>query len=269
MAFRNFVRMGAAAAVTSIMLACGSSSDDPFGPEPSYADIKAQFDHPTGTFAAGSEKSIFSTYDGQANANTAYNVLGSQTGSSTPSTTMQASHGLRILGGVGNASTWCGALQQGQASGSCGCPQGGTFVYDLSGIEQARQQSGVVDVTAKLRFEACAVDQATVDGREFLHMHADSSAGGQLADFYMLLDAHLTATAPDQKATIDLEALFDNGGFWASIKVNDGNVAVATTTGGTQNGKVVVKDRNETWTCALTNGAGTCTSDKGGSRQIM
>src|SRR5690242_17655726 len=41
--------------------ACSSnaSESDPFGPEPDYAKIQSQLEHPTGTFAPGAEQALF------------------------------------------------------------------------------------------------------------------------------------------------------------------------------------------------------------------
>jgi hypothetical protein len=258
--------------VVGVVAGCGSSSNDPFGPEPNYNAIRAQFDRPTGTFAAGTETGAFSAYNQSQQSSQSYGAMGNLTASGTASGTATQSVGLHILGGassLGSATDWCPALNNKQTSGSCSCPDGGTFEWDFTGLSSI-QQGQPIDVTAKAHFSGCTATPVTVDGSEFLNMQSTSSTPSA-ADFFMLLDAHLTATIPPDTAKVDLDILYDNGKSWIMFGVNDGQIAVGSDgsfDGTTSTGTVYVKDRQGTWTCTATNGHGTCTADTGQTRSF-
>jgi hypothetical protein len=240
--------------MVGLLAGCGSGSQpDPFGPEPDYGAIKAQLDHPTGTFAPGTEKTVLSTYSSQQTSASTYSF-----GSATQ-TSGQAN---------GTANSWCSAMAGGQTSGSCSCPNGGSLVYDIPTPAQSSQS---IDVTEKARFQACIDQGVTLDGTEFVHVHESTASGAQQpSDFWMILDAHLTATTQGMTEQVVMDALFDTSGMWISISVNDGSVAVGLTASGTAQGGATytVRDRNETWTCTVNNGAGSCTSSLGNTRQF-
>ena len=87
----------------------------------------------------------------------------------------------------------------------------------------------------------------------------------------MLFDLHMTATVKGEHERIDADFEYLNGKFWFSVGVNDGTVVVSSDAAwdaAAKTGTITVKDRNETWTCTFTNGSGSCSSDKGGSRPV-
>src|SRR5262249_19111101 len=150
---------------------------------------QTQFQSPTGTFAKGSESSVVSglTAQKQSSAN-GFGVGGA------PSTSTQSLKGfqlqsLRTLDASGKS--FCAAVESGSESGSCSCPNGGSLAYDLSGMRQLQgYQGGPIDVTLKVRANACGVEDAFVDGTEFVKLKSNGTPNAQ--DLMMLIDLHLT-----------------------------------------------------------------------------
>jgi hypothetical protein len=264
--------------VGSLAVGCSSSgSSDPYGATPDFTAIQSRFDTPTGTFAKGSENSVFGGY-AQQMQNQSSSGIGSigiggvGASSSSGAGTIQA-QALHVLGG-GIAGRFCAALSlslsAGQASGSCSCPSGGAIQWELDGLEQSKasvESGGPVDVVAKVRAAQCAVETEAVDGTEFAEM---KSAGAPSAnDLLMLLDVHLVATGT-VALKVDADFEYVNGLSWASVSVNDGNVVVGSGSynAATRTGTLVVRDRSDNWTCTLVNGTGTCTGQIGGPRPI-
>jgi hypothetical protein len=247
-----------------------SSSSDPFGPPPDFGHVEAQFSTPTGTFAQGSEGNVISGLNDQKKASTGGFAVGAapSTGTATKSVNveLQSLKALDMNGGTG----FCAALQSGAEQGSCSCPNGGSLAYDMSGMKQLQgYRGGPIDVTMRVRANACAVPEALIDGTEFINIKSSNTPSAQ--DMKMLFDLHLTVTpvkGTPEKVDADFEYL--NGKFWFSVTVNDGNVVVGSETwdATTSSGTLVVRDRSETWTCTFTSGRGTCTSDHGASRDV-
>ena len=279
----NLIRVGlmVASSVTLVgaagaLAACSSSPSDPFGPSPDFNQLQAKFDHPSGTFARGSEASVFGSYASQRGGSAdQYGIAttgsGGATGSGGTGITTQS---LRILDNAGGTSsaTWCSALAHGASSGSCACPSGGTVYYDMSGVQQVRAQNGAgpVDVTLRLRYDACAIETTTIDGREFAKMKSVGTPSA--SDLEMLLDAHFRVSAPGLSETVDLDLSYVDGKWWISVTVDDGFIVVGSDSGysgATKTGTIYVHERGASWTCTLTNGQGTCTSDQGETRQVQ
>jgi len=261
--------------LAAMAMAC-SSSDDPFGPDPDFSAIHQEFTSPTGTFARGAELSIIG---GASQQHTSVNggfamptvdaATTSGTGSSSGSTAGMQS--LRILtSGSSNAGSWCSDIASGKTSGSCGCPGGGTLVYDFSGLQTARS-GGPIDVTLRLHASQCTVDGNRVDGGEYLKLR--SSGTPSASDLFMLMVLRLEVKLASDPLThkLDLDMEYDDGSWWIAVRVDDGFVVVGTKTGwdgATKTGTIYVRDRNASWTCTLTNGTGTCTSNTGETRQV-
>jgi hypothetical protein len=252
----------------------GGSTADPYGPTPDFTAIQSRFDSPTGTFAKGSESSVFDGFVQQTqNQSSSFGIGGVGTSTSSGGTTTIKSQALHILGG-NTTSSFCpslaSGLNAGQDSGSCACPSGGSLLWEIDGLEQSKasaQNGGPVNVIAKVRAMQCSVQNETVEGTEFAEIK--SSGAPSASDLLMLLDVHLVATgAVSLKLDADFE--YNNGQFWFSVTVNDGNVVVGSESynSTTKTGTIIVRDRNDTWTCTLANGTGTCTSQRGDSRQI-
>jgi hypothetical protein len=254
--------------VVSAVGCSSSSSSDPFGPTPDFAPVEARFQAPTGTFATGTESSVVTGLTNQKQTSSSSFSVGGAPSTSTQSVRGFQLQSLRTLDANGGSS-FCTALQSGSESGSCACPNGGSLAYDLSGMKQLQgYQSGPIDVTLKVRANACAVQDAYIDGTEFVKMKSNGTPNAQ--DLMMLFDLHLMVSAKGESERLDADFEYLNGKFWFSVSVNDGNVVVGSETwdSSTKSGTIVIKDRNETWTCTFTNGKGTCMSDHGGSRDV-
>ena len=253
------------------MVGCGSSTSNPYGPDPDFNAVQSKLSTPTGTLPVGKESVVFSDFQNQAaSQGNGFNYGG--VGSSGSSTGVK-SLALHVLGNGAN-NTWCPALENGQSSGSCTCPTGGSLVYDFSGVQQlqGQQAHGPIDVTLRLHADHCSADGGVVDGSEFIKVK--STASMVTADnLFMFLDVHLTMSKPPVQATINLDAEYLGGKWWYAVEVNDGTVIVASDTahwdGATKTGTVYVHAKDTSWTCQLTSGKGTCTSEKGDVRQVQ
>ncbi len=266
--------------LAGLSVGCSSGANDPFGPDPDYRALEAQFKTPTGTFRSESAGSVFSRTSSQLESQRRNDLAGAGSVTSIGASSSTTTKSLDLLDTVVNGSNKvvCTSLQQGNLTGSCTCPAGGSFDYDYSGLEAARgYRGGPLDVSLKVRLSACSNGGVTIDGKEFVNLHMDATqtktaSGGTkttLNDMRLLLDAHLTATTAKESHKVDFTFLYENGKTWMSIAVDDGHVVIGTSGGWDgRTGTIVIKDRNETWTCVLSNGAGKCTSDKGGSRDV-
>jgi hypothetical protein len=251
------------------IVGCSSSSNDPFGPTPDFQQVQARFNAPTGTFAAGTESGVLAGLSQQRSAQSGGFGIGGTSSSSTGAAGGTTAQSLRFLDANGGTA-FCPALANGAESGSCACPNGGTLAYDLSGMQAMKNyHGGAIDVTLKVRAEACTMSDASIDGTEFAKITSNGTPSQ--TDLMMLFDLHLTATAKGQTERVDADFEYLNGKFWFSVAVNDGSVVVSSDSAfdsTTKTGTIVVKDRNETWTCTFTSGKGSCTSDKGPSRPV-
>ncbi len=248
----------------------GSDSSDPFGAEPDYASIQQRIASPTGTIGERNMSSLFSKYSEQSDMSAASNLgLGKSTGTPTATGTGTThSQALHILGGGGNLTASCSALAQGQLAGTCGCPSGGSFTYDFNGIRSVQQSSGPIDASLKVRFDGCHMNDLGLDGREFVHFHANRGGSSvDLSSLDLVIVADLTVSKGAETHTIDLAAILRQGQLELAVAVDDGWVTIRGTSSGTPgSGSFVVRDRNGTWTCDVNNGAGTCHDGSGNTR---
>lgn len=252
----------------------GADSSDPFGPEPDYAALEQRLSSPTGTLSERNMSALFTRYGEQSDTSAVANVgvgssqsTSSSTGTATPTATTR-SQALHILGGRSGLTAGCTALAQGNLTGSCSCPSGGSFTYDFGSLGALRQSSGPIDASLKVRFEGCHTGEVGIDGREFVHVHADR--GGSSVDVTsldMLLVADLTVSKGAERHTVDLAAMLRDGQLEIALAVDDGWVTVrAVSTAGASSGSFVVRDRNGSWTCDVEGGAGTCRNEDGDVR---
>lgn len=254
----------------AMMVGCGSSDSNPFGPDPDFNAVQSKLSTPTGTLTAGRESAVFADYQNQAaSQSNGFNYAGVGSSTSPGGVSSQALH---VLGNQAS-NTWCPALQNGQTSGSCTCPSGGSLAYDFAGIQQLNQQQrGPIDVTLRLHADHCSAEGGVVDGSEFIKLKS-SGATVTSDNLFMFLDVHLSMSKPPVQAQIDLDAEYLDGKWWYAVEVSDGTLIVASDTahwdGSTKTGTVYVHAKDASWTCQLTNGKGTCTSDKGEARAVL
>ena len=249
----------------------GSESSDPFGAEPDYATLKQRISSPTGTLDARNMGGLFARYSEQRGTSSIGSIgisspktaSADEESAATTSSSGTHSQALRILGGGSSLTSSCGAIAQGTTTGSCSCPEGGSFTYDFSGLTTVQQSTGPIDASIKVRFDSCRMKDLGLDGREFVRLHADrGGAKVDMKSLELLLVADLTVSKGAETHTLDLAALVRNGQFELAVSVDDGWVTVSSTSSGA-GGSFVVRDRNSTWTCNVVNGAGSCKDDKG------
>jgi hypothetical protein len=253
--------------VAGFLFACSSGSgDDPLGPDPDPAAIESHFQNPDGTFNEGNAQRVLNGQGAAAEMNVTGSSAGSSSSSSSGTSTKQSAL-IHILDTSGNDGFACAALQQGQESGNCACPDGGSFDYAV----RRETVNQTTDIVMKMKLNACTVQGASIDGREYMKMHVGET-DGKKPDLSMLLVIDATVTKAGETKSVLIEQRLQNGVLEIAIRVDDGWVAVryesASSTGGTQSGKLIVRDRRGTWTCVSTNGHGECTSDKGETQKF-
>jgi hypothetical protein len=260
-------------AITAAVLGgCSStSSGDPFGAEPDYASIESRFSTPDGTFNASNAKSVFSRYADQRRTSQDVDVGGAAEiggGQSTASTSSglksQALHLLDLAESGGVTTPRCSAIEHGDATGTCSCASGGSFTYDFSGIREAQQSQGPIDVSLKLKLDACAANDLRLDGREFVRVHVDRGGAGKIdpSSAAVLLVADISATKGAETHTIDLAARVASGSFEIALRVDDGWIAIKGSGSG-DDGTFTIRDRDGSWTCNVAAGSGTCVGSNG------
>lgn len=267
----------AASSFGLVVVGCGGSdSSDPFGPEPDYASVQQRISSPTGTISERNMSTLFSRYSEQSDTSALGNVgIGTSTGTSTGTASGTGtsaggtrSQALHILGGSSGLTASCTALAQGNVTGSCSCPSGGSFAYDFGGLRALQQSSGPIDASLKVRFDGCHMNDVGIDGREFVHFHANRGGSSiDLSSLDLIVVADLTVSKGAESHTIDLAAILRQGQLEIALAVDDGWITIRATSSGTAgSGSFVVRDRNGSWTCDVTNGSGTCHDDKGNTR---
>jgi hypothetical protein len=128
----------------ALLVACGPSSDDAFGPDPDFARLDAQLATPTGTIS----------HDGVSRGVTLVDALRAPEVS-----ILDLSH-------VTPSKTSCAALAHGDATGTCACSGGGSFSYDFSDLIGTRSGAPVL----RMRLDECSVLGQILDGREFAEL---------------------------------------------------------------------------------------------------
>jgi hypothetical protein len=272
-----FVPVLAMVAVTGCS---GNSSTSPFGADPDFASIQARMDKPDGTFNGSS--SVFDQFNSaQSGANSA-NIAGapgtssSSSGGSSTSTASYRSHStaLRLLDDTQSGlSSSCSAMQHGDLTGSCACPGGGNFSYDFSEYQAAAKTSGITDVTLRVAMSQCvSTNNDMVDGHEFVHLHQDTSKGS-VPDDSALIVVDVTARTAGVTHSLDANMLLATNASGSSVsiavQVDDGWIVVqANASADGTSGSYGVRDKNGTWTCSVSNGAGSCTGTNGQVQQV-
>jgi hypothetical protein len=263
------------ACLTAVLAGCSSTAtNDPFGADPDYASIQSRFSTPDGTFNAANAKSVFARYsDDQKTSQDidvggAAKVGGGGTGTTSSGLKSQALHLLDLAESGSATSPRCTSIEHGDTTGSCSCEGGGSFTYDFSGIREAQQSSGPIDVSLKLRVDGCSTQGLRLDGREFVRVHFDRGGGKIDANSAsVLLVADITATKDAESHRIDLAARVTQSTFEIALRVDDGWITIKGS-GTADDGSFTVRDRDGSWTCTVVSGAGTCTGSSGETRSF-
>jgi hypothetical protein len=258
--FKPALATAVGALALSGLAGCGSSSShDPFGPEPDFASIEARAARPTGTLAPGREASLLGEFATRRSGSTSLDVgaAGVSAGGDSGGLQGQALRALDLDGSF----TSCSDLRGGRTVGSCACPDGGTFAYDFSGMQQRNLQEYVL----KMRFDDCGRGGAWVDGRSFMKLRASTTSR---TDVFMILSLDAMVSAHAKTHAVKGDFVYQNGSYSLSMQVDDGYITVSSKSFNGSTGTVTVRDRSTTWTCTVANGRGTCSSTAGESRTL-
>lgn len=240
---------------------CGGDDEHELS-DAEIAAVEARFAQPDGTLSsANAQRVITGAKDGSASAG-GVNVTGNTAatgGTTTKSADVAGS--LSALGIEPQASNpfFCSSLQQGQRTGTCACPSGGSFTYAL----QSSGGGGVSSSLMRIELDACSSGATTIDGSEYLSIQSDTTDRAH-PKMSLLFVVDVTATSGGQTKKIDLQLRYANGAGEIAVRVDDGWVIVGTKTSSRGTATTyTVRDKRGTWTCVVDGGKGTCTSDKG------
>lgn len=242
-------RAALAIVLASVAVACGSSDNDGnggLGGAPDFTQVNARFDHPDGTLSNDNIGSVLSSKQSASNADLG---VGGTSGSAS-------SQSIRFLDNDVTGS--CAAFRNGQQSGSCACPNGGSFDYEI----QAAGGQGNGQSTMSFHLNACAMDKAVANGTEYIH--AETTGSGAATQYSMLIVVDVSVTADGKTENVNLQERFSNGKFELAAKVDDGWVSVSY--GYDQasgNSTITIKDKNGTWSCAGNSQSYTCSGSNG------
>jgi hypothetical protein len=242
---------------------CSSSDDAPAGSAggnraPDLAALEAKLTTATGTFDAEQGASIRDALSRQSRAvrQNALPVAGA-TSSSTRSLGQLSPADLHTL----DNGPSCPSLGTEGGSQTCPCSYGGTTTVDASPFVYG--PGGRFDESSTAYANACGTSaDRIVDGIAYVHIKSPPLVA--------IVSLHFVVSGKES-ARVDVDYLRKDGVTTYSVDVADGQVLVSikgTWDDSTETGAYVVIDKNETWTCNLTQGKGECTSTSGATRMI-
>lgn len=233
------------------------------GSAPDFNALQTKLTQPSGTFGAGQEGALQDGFAKQSEAAQS-NPFGGGSSSGSSSTRSFGELSIRTIHPLDTAGS-CEGLEGG-GKGSCACPNGGTLAYDIPANMNGKpgeDPSGSIDETVSIVASACGMDaDQTLDGSVYWKIKNPPPM--------QLFSIHLKLTGK-QTASYDVDYLNKDGVVTFAVDVADGTVLVSAKGNwdkNTKTGTLVITDKNETWTCEMTNGKGSCTSDKGVTRQV-
>ena len=247
-------RAALAMVLAAVAVACGSNDNGGSAGSLDVAAVNAHFDNPDGTVSDGNIGSVLSSRDSASGAD--LGVAGTSGSSSSSGTSKQS---LRFLDDSVTSS--CTAFSSGQRAGSCACPNGGSFDYDIEAAGD--QQSGAG--TMHFNLNACDTGGSVANGSEYIHFETSGQGAETKSTILIVLDVTV-AEKNGKTIHIDAQERFSNGVFELAAKVDDG--WVSTSYGydkSTGNATVTVKDKNGTLSCSDEAGKYTCTGTGGRS----
>jgi hypothetical protein len=220
----------------SMLVGCGGgASPDAFGPDPDFATLDGRLSTPTGTLSTTTVDAAVSALDAVR----------------APELSIDA------LARVSPSNTTCDALGHRDATGTCACPAGGTFTYDFSEIADRARPPGSV-ATLRMKLDHCAIGDHVLDGKQFAERDGDTIRA---------FTAELTVTRAAN--AVDVVVWSTGSGEWARAAGSDGEIVVGATpkpSSDTPSESVIVKDRQTTWTCSVSDAGQRCSSANGQER---
>jgi hypothetical protein len=255
---------GVLVATQVMLVGCGSgesSSGGGLGSPPDFVALEGKLTQPSGTFAAGQEGAVQDGFGNQSAAAQGSPFGGGSGTSSTKSNGDLTTQSLHPLDGTNT----CPGLENG-GQGTCACPNGGSLDYDVPANvagKPGQDPNGTVDQTVSLVAHTCGTNaDQTVDGSIYWKIKNPPPM--------QLFSVHLKMTGKTT-ASYDVEYLNKNGVVTFAVEVADGHVLVSAKGNwdkSTKTGTLVITDKNDTWTCEMVSGKGTCKSAKGESRSV-
>lgn len=240
-----------------LAVGCGGDDDEGFS-DAEIAAFDARFSQPDGTLSGGNVAGVISGAQDNRSSMAGANVTGNSqaTGGTEGGGTITKKSGELVP--LASNGSYCSALMSGQTQGSCECPNGGSFDYEMRG---AGAGGGTSNTLMRIKMNACASGSSVIDGSEYLSMQSDAS-DQRNPKFSMLFVIKATITSDGKTKKIDAQMRYSNGMSEIAVRVDDGWVIVGTKSSG---GTVTynIRDRNGSWTCVYESNKGTCTSDKG------
>lgn len=261
------IRLPRLALSTSLVVAfaagCSSGgASDPFGPDPDFDSAAARFEKPTGTLSKGNAPGVFGSFDKQKQDADGASVLGTPDvgASSDESDGAIQTRAIRLLDEDGFEGSSCQALLRKETSGTCACPGGGSFSYDVGSLASLQESTGPFDARMRIRFAQCTSDRMSIDGRFFLRVEGDREGKRVVSDsvrMLMAIDALVTKGA--ETHDVDLLMKIAKGELWLSVQVDDGWVNVRASRKDDGSGVLYVEAKNGSYRCERrADGRGTC-----------
>lgn len=242
----------------ALAIGCGGDEEQGFT-DAEIAAFDARFANPDGTLSGGNVASVISGAKDNQSSMAGANVTGNSqaTGGSEGGSTIAKKSG--DLSPLANSGSYCNALVSGQTQGSCECPNGGSFDYEIRGAGAGGGSAS--NTLMRIKMNACASGSSVIDGSEYLSMQSDTT-DQRNPKFSMLFVINATITEGGKSKKVDAQMRYSNGLTEIAVRVDDGWVIVGTkSAGGTVT--YTVRDRNGSWTCVYDGKGGTCTSGKG------
>lgn len=240
--------------VAAFLVACGSSGGSS---GPSYSEMKAKFDKPTGELKGDNAKSVGSALEEKMKKGNVPGALSAVKGA------------LDVVSGQLEDSPITCTQPTNYTGGTvtihCACNGGGEMTYTMDPMTMGSDGKGPFSVT--YAYKACKIVQ---DDQTIIYNGSGTVArsGASAQDMYYSFKG--TVEVNGKVETIDIEYYQDETGkVWFLVSVNDGtkdgtfvvNGAYDSTTG---SGQWSVKDSSgKTYSCTATNGTGSCEADDG------
>jgi hypothetical protein len=225
--------------------------------------LESRLSQPTGTFASGQENSVADGFGAQSESAQGNPFGGSSSGMSSSQSAGELA--LQTLQPLEGSNTSCAGLQEG-GKGSCACPNGGSLEFDLPSKVSGRpgqHAQGTIDQTVSIVARTCGMQaNQMVDGSIYWKIKNPPPM--------QVFSVHLKLTGA-KTANYDVDYMYKDGVITFAVDVADGRLLVSAKGSwdkGSKTGTLVIRDKSNTWTCNLTNGKGTCTSDAGATRTV-
>lgn len=244
---KTFLGMTTLAVVAGLGVGgCGSDM-----PDPDISGVEARFAQPDGTLSSGNAARVVGS-SGEGDRAAGFNLTGQGIPSGSGTTTTKSGQvTFKSFGsGAGSSSFVCSDLMSGDEDGSCDCPGGGSFDYEVD------RDSSAGSALVRIRMNACSIGDVALSGHQYMNLSMRPSLS-------MLYIVNATATVRGETMKLDLQMRHANGTSEIAVRVDDGWVIVTARKSADGN-TIVVRAKNGTWTCKSgSDQKGSCTNERG------